>query len=130
MSTRYFTLSEARAVLPRVKKLMQMVQEARQEILRLRPEVWPMLRKASLNGGSREAGELLVHFQRLENGVKGIMNMGIIVKDVDQGIIDFLGKRNERDVYLCWQYGEEDIRFWHDLNAGFAGRHPIDTQVS
>jgi len=130
MSNRYFTLAEARAMLPRVKQLMQMVQAARQEILRLRPEVWPMLRKASLNGGSREAGELLVHFQRLENGVKGIMNMGIIVKDVDQGIIDFLGKRNDQDVYLCWQNGEDDIRFWHDLDAGFAGRHPIDSDIS
>ena len=130
MSNRYFTLAEARAVLPRVKQLMQMVQAARQEILRLRPEVWPMLRKASLNGGSREAGELLIHFQRLENGVKGIMNMGIIVKDVDQGIIDFLGKRNDQDVYLCWQYGEHNIDFWHDLNAGFAGRQPIDTYIS
>ena len=129
MSNRYFTLAEARAVLPRVKQLMQMVQEARQEILRLSPEVWPMLRKASMNGGSREAGELLVYFQRLENGVKGILNMGIIVKDVDQGIIDFLGKRNDQDVYLCWQHGEDDIRFWHDLNAGFVGRHPIDTYI-
>ena len=130
MSDRYFTLAEARAALPKVKALMQIVQEARTEILRLRPEVWPMLRKASMNGGSREAGELLVQFQRLEKGVKGILGMGILIKDVDQGIIDFLGKRNGREVYLCWHYGEEDIFFWHDLNAGFAGRQPIDGQIS
>jgi len=129
MIAKTYTLAEARATLPKVKQLMQMVQEARQEILRLRPEVWPMLRKASLNGGSREAGELLVHFQRLENGVKGILNLGIVVKDVDQGLVDFLGKRNGRDIYLCWQYGEDDIDYWHDLNAGVAGRHPIDRQV-
>jgi len=71
----------------------------------------------------------LVHFQRLENSVKGILNMGIVVKDVDQGLIDFLGKRNGRDIYLCWQYGEDDIDYWHDLNADVAGRHPIDLQV-
>jgi len=69
MSDRYFTLAEARAALPKVKQLMQLVQAARQEILRLRPAVWPALRKASMNGGSREAGELLVHFERLEKGV-------------------------------------------------------------
>ena len=130
MSDRYFTLAEARAALPKVKQLMQLVQAARQEILRLRPEVWPALRKASMNGGSREAGELLVHFERLEKGVKGILNMGIVVKDVDQGIIDFLGKRNDREIYLCWQYGEDDIQYWHDLNAGFAGRQPIDARIS
>jgi len=129
MSDRYFTLAEARAALPKVKQLMQLVQAARQEILRLRPEVWPALRKASMNGGSREAGELLVHFERLEKGVKGILNMGIVVKDVDQGIIDFLGQRNHQDVYLCWQYGEDDIHYWHNLDAGFAGRQPVDEDI-
>ena len=129
MNARYFTLIEARAALPKVKQLMQMVQTARQEILRLRPEAWPALRKASMNGGSREAGELLAHFQRLEIGVKGIINMGIVVKDVDEGIIDFLGKRNGRDVYLCWQYGEEDIFYWHDVEAGYAGRRPLDSDI-
>jgi hypothetical protein len=129
VNTRYFTLAEARAALPRVKTLMQMVQTARQEILRLRPEVWPVLRKAAANGGSREAGELLVHFQRLEIGVKGIISMGITVKDVDEGLIDFLGKRNGRDIYLCWKHGEVDIEYWHDLDTGFAGRRMIDGQV-
>ena len=130
MSDRYFTLAAARAALPKVKQLMQIVQASRQEILRLRPEVWPVLRKAAMNGGSREAGELLVHFERLEKGVKGILNMGIVVKDVDEGIIDFLGKRNDREIYLCWQYGEDDIHYWHDLNAGFTGRQPIDAKIS
>jgi hypothetical protein len=129
MNARYFTLAEARAALPQVKNLMHMAQTARQEILRLRPEVWPVLRKAASNGGSREAGELMLHFQRLETGIKGIMNMGITVKDVDEGLIDFLGKRNGREVYLCWKYGEDDIDYWHDLTTGFAGRQPIDSQI-
>jgi hypothetical protein len=129
VNTRYFTLAEARAALPRVKRLMEMVQAARQEILRLRPEVWPVLRKAATNGGGREAGELLVHFQRLETGVKGIIGMGITVKDVDEGLIDFLGKRNGRDIYLCWKHGEADIDYWHELDTGFAGRRMIDGQV-
>ncbi len=130
MTTRYFSLVDARAALPRVKQLMQLVQDARQEILRLRPEVWPVLRNASLNGGSRQAGELLQHFQRLETGVKGIISMGIIVKDVDEGIIDFLGKRNGREIYLCWRYGEDDIAYWHNIEAGFDGRRPLDSDIS
>lgn len=129
MNARYFTLAEARAALPEVKTLMHMAQMARQEILRLRPEVWPILRKAASNGGSRETGELMLHFQRLETGIKGIMKMGITVKDVDEGLIDFLGKRNGREIYLCWKYGENDINYWHELTTGFAGRQPIDSQV-
>lgn len=130
MNSRYYTLAEARAMLPKVKQLMNMVQTARQEILRLRPEVWPVLRKASMNGGGRETGELLLHFQRLESGVKGILNMGILIKDVDEGLIDFLGKRNGREIYLCWKHGEDDIEYWHDVEAGFAGRRPIDGAVA
>jgi hypothetical protein len=130
MNPRYYTLAEARAALPRVKALMNLAQAARQEILRLRPEVLPALQKAALNGGSREAGEVLVHFQRLESGLKGILNMGILIKDVDTGLIDFLGQRNGRDVYLCWKYGEDDIDYWHDVEAGFAGRRPIDGQIA
>lgn len=130
MNARYFTLAEARALLPRIKELMHQAQEARAEILRLRPELWPVLRKAATNGGSREAGEVLQHFQRLEAGVKGIAGLGVLVKDVDKGLVDFLGTRDGREIYLCWHYGEEEILFWHELNTGFAGRAPIDEFVS
>jgi hypothetical protein len=129
VNARHFTLAEARDCLPQVKALMEMVQTARQEILRLRPEVWPILQKAALNGGSRQAGELFIHGQRLENGVKGLLTLGIFVKDVDAGLVDFLGKRDGEDIYLCWKHGEEDIEYWHPHHTGFAGRQPIDALV-
>lgn len=128
MNAKYFTLQEARAALPEVKRLMQRVQKARQEILRLRPDVWPALRKAAHNGGNVAAGEMLEHFHHLEAGVKGIMNMGILVKDIDSGLIDFLSLRNDREVFLCWQYGEDELNYWHELNAGYRGRQPIDEE--
>ncbi len=125
MNARYFTLAEARAALPRVKALMDQVQQARSEILRLRPSVWPALRNAANNGGNLQAGEMLEHFRKLEAGVKGIMEMGILVKDIDSGLIDFLSVRQGREVFLCWQHGEEELRYWHELNAGYPGRQPI-----
>lgn len=126
MNARFFTLEEARAALPRVKALMDEVQAARQEILRLRPDVWPALRKAASNGGNAEAGEMIVHFLRLEAGVKGILKMGMVVKDIDLGLVDFLSRRSGRDVYLCWQYGEPELLYWHELDSGYAGRQPIN----
>ena len=126
---KYYTLEEARAVLPIVKDLMKVVQDARLEIMRLRSQAWPALRNAATNGGNREAGELLAHFDRLEAGIKGVTDMGILVKDVDKGLIDFLGQRDGQDIFLCWHYGEDDIQYWHEINAGFAGRHPIDSLV-
>lgn len=130
MSTRTYTLAEARALLPRVKELMGRVQEARRAILQLRPAAWPALRKAAANGGSHEAGELALQFIKLEHGVKGILALGIEIKDVDSGLLDFRGTRAGQEVYLCWRHGEDDILFWHDLDAGFAGRRPIDALVS
>jgi hypothetical protein len=92
----------------------------------LRPEVWPVLQKAASNGGSAAAGEVFTLFDKLETGVKGILAMGILVKDIDSGLIDFLSIRNGREVYICWKYGEEELAFWHDINTGFPGRRPID----
>lgn len=126
VNARYFSLREARSLLPQLKELMSDVQSARDEILRLRPDVWPALRQAAGNGGTEAAGEMLVHFLRLEAGVKGILRMGILVKDIDQGIVHFLARRRGREVYLCWQHGEEDLRHWHELNDDFGQRRPID----
>ena len=129
MSTRYFSLDEARATLPQVKGLMEQVQSARREILRVRPDALPAIEKAAANGGNKAAGELSLHAMRLEQGFKGIIALGVTVKDIDAGLVDFLGLRNGREVYLCWRYGEEELAYWHELNAGFAGRHPLDEYV-
>jgi hypothetical protein len=126
VNARYFSLREARSLLPQVKDLMVEVQSARHEILRLRPEVWPALSHAAGNGGTEAAGEMLAHFLRLEAGVKGILHMGILVKDIDQGIVHFLARRHGREVYLCWQHGEDELRYWHELNDDFSQRQLID----
>jgi len=129
MKARYFTLEEAQATLPQVKKLMEQVQSARREILRLRPEALPAIEQAALNGGNKLLGELAVHAMRLEEGVRGIMALGAVIKDIDAGLVDFIGLRNGREIFLCWRYGEETIGYWHELNAGFAGRRPLDEYI-
>lgn len=130
MNAHIFTLQEARDLLPQIKDLMERAQKARRELLRLRPEIWPVLRKAATNGGSKEAGETLLHFQQLESGIKGIIGLGVTVKNIDTGLIDFLGRREGREIYLCWRYGEEDIRYWHELDTGLAGRRAIDELIA
>lgn len=125
MPIRVYTLIEARKALPRVRRLMGEAQSARAEILRLRPEAWPALRKAAGNGGNLAAGQLLTHFAQLEAGIKGIGQLGVLVKDVDNGLVDFLSSRRGREVYICWRYGEDELLYWHDIQAGFAGRQRI-----
>jgi hypothetical protein len=126
VNAKVYTVAEARAALPKVRTLMAQAMAARDEIIALRPEVWPVLRKAAGNGGNVQTTDLFRQFQRLEAGVKGITGMGIVVKDMDHGLVDFLADYKGRRVYLCWKYDESELRYWHDLNAGFAGRQVID----
>ncbi len=126
MNAKVYTVAEARAIMPEVKRLMGMAQAARDEILRLRPEAWPVLRKAAGNGGSPSTNDLFQEFVKLESGIKGIMALGILVKDMDEGLVDILSERQGRKVYLCWRHGEADLLYWHELNGGFGGRQLID----
>jgi len=126
--TRHFSVDEANAVLPRVRALVESVLAARQRILDTQPEVWPVLEKATGNGGSQKAGALVEEFRRIERGLKAIHDLGVVVKDINTGLIDFPALRGDREVFLCWRYDEPAVAHWHDLQTGFAGRQAIDWQ--
>ena len=122
---RVYTVSEAKRALPRVKAFMDSIQESRRQIMELRPLVWPLLRASATNGGNARITDLTEQFARLTAAVRQIVAMGILVKDVDAGLVDFLSLRRGQRVYLCWKYGEEELEYWHDTDAGYAGRQPI-----
>ncbi len=121
----YFTLEEANAALKVIRPLMNEILEIRRLILEKQPEIWPTLEKAAGNGGSRAASEVVQDFDRLDSLVHQIQDTGAIIKDINSGLLDFLAIREGREVYLCWQYDEDEIRYWHELDAGFAGRQLI-----
>lgn len=77
---------------------------------------------------AEEAGALRTEMQILEGKlaalIQGIGDRGIILREMRTGLVDFLSKRDGEDMYLCWIKGEDAIRFWHPLNAGFTGRQP------
>jgi hypothetical protein len=122
---RYFTLEQANATLKVVRPLVEQILAIRQVILDRQPEVWPTLEKAAGNGGGRAASLLAVEFDRLDTLVRQIQAMGVELKDVNLGLLDFPSLRDGRLVYLCWKYGEDEIRFWHEIDAGFGGRQPL-----
>jgi len=90
------------------------------------PELWPVLEKAVGNGGSDKASAVLVDFEIVDKNVKAITALGLELKDINSGLIDFLAERDGRDIYLCWRYNEPRVAHWHDLEAGFAGRKPLE----
>jgi hypothetical protein len=125
MMKHYFTLEEANKAVEIVRPIMREVLDIRQVILSRQPEVWTVVEKAAGNGGNKGASMIVQEFERLDGLVRQIQALGAEIKDINSGLVDFLSLREGREVYLCWQYGEENIRFWHDLDAGFAGRQPI-----
>jgi len=122
---RYFTLDEASATLAVIRPLLAEIQEIRQAILEKQPEVWPVLAKAAGNGGSQVANQVEREFHRLNQLVHRVQATGAVLKDLDLGLIDFPALRDGREVYLCWKFGEDRIRYWHDLDSGFTGRQPL-----
>ena len=125
MPPKFFTVEEANALLPRIRVLMEQMFDLREQAMTLRPDVWPVLEKAVGNGGSRKAGELLAIFQQLETIFKQLKSLGCELKGLEQGLVDFPTIREGRAAYLCWQYNEPQISFWHNVDAGFAGRQPL-----
>ncbi len=122
---RYFTLDEANAALGRLRPLVGEMLAIRQELLLIQPELEQALQKAPGNGGGKVASQAVAYFERLEELIGRIQEMGVELKDINSGLLDFPAMRDGREVYLCWRYGEEEIRFWHEIDAGFAGRQPL-----
>jgi len=126
MPTHYFTIEEANALLPQISRVIKGMLDARQCIIEAQADLWPVLEKAIGNGGSKKAGALLSEFSRVEQGARRLSEMGCILKDINTGLVDFPTLRNGREVFLCWQHGEPEVAFWHDVDAGLAGRQPLD----
>jgi hypothetical protein len=123
---KFFTLQEANDALEIIRPLMDEVQAIRQKILAKQPETWDAIEKSVGNGGSRTLSRMVQDFERLDELVHDILDTGAQIKDINVGLLDFSAVRDGREVYLCWMYGEGDIAFWHEVDAGFAGRQPIE----
>jgi hypothetical protein len=127
MMSRYFTLAEANEVLTVIRPLVEEIQSIRQVILARQPEVWPVVERSAGNGGSLAASKLVKEFEQLDALVHRILDTGVLFKDINLGLLDFPAWKDGREVYLCWKFGEEDIAYWHEVEAGYAGRQSIDS---
>jgi hypothetical protein len=124
MPQRYYTLELANRTLPLVRSIAESVRDTALEM----EQLWASLRStdpsdtrhAALSDRVREIqtrfGGLLAELQELS----------VELKDPFQGLVDFPAERRGHDVWLCWRLGEESIAHWHELEAGFAGRQPIE----
>lgn len=125
---RIFTVAEARRTLPRVKVIVAKLLEARARVSELEPHVAPVLAKVPRNGGNAKFTELTELIELLDRIAGEFRTLGVLIKDVDSGLVDFPALRQGERVYLCWRHGEEELLYWHPIDTGFAGRRPIIEQ--
>jgi hypothetical protein len=123
---KYYTPKEANEALTVVRPMLAELMQIGERIRAHQPEYWSVVQKSAGNGGNSALSKLLPDFDRLDALLHKIQDMGIEVKDLTTGLIDFVGLRDGREVYLCWKYGEDNIQFWHEIDAGFSGRQLID----
>ena len=121
---RHFTVEQANAALPKVKPLLQRLRDAR-DMLTDDEAHAALTGAAPTNGGGEpgtQVGEAFLEVRRL---LLGLEEAGIVVRDIERGLIDFPAILEGREVYLCWELGEDQIAWWHELEAGYGGREPL-----
>ena len=125
MKSRLFTVEEANALIPEISPLMGEILERRARSASIRTENAELVQDTQSNIGGLDLSTATTDFLAIERLVNKIKSHGIVVKDINVGLIDFLAEIDGREVYLCWRYGEKSVGYYHDLEAGFNGRKRI-----
>ncbi len=125
MKQRFFTVEEARQLLPSIKDLVGKTVALATRLEGYQEAVKKLADIAPLNAGSAEGTAYLQDLILLQNFVARIQENGCLVKSVQDGLVDFPHLKEGREVYLCWKYGEDNICFWHEVDSGFSSRIPL-----
>jgi hypothetical protein len=130
MAERRFTVDEVNELIPRLEMLMERLQRTVRAVRGAVDEAESDPAVRTTVDVLRVRPELAPYVAEIESTVGEIERLGGQFKGVDLGLVDFLGEVQGRPVLLCWQYGEKSIGFWHAIDEGFAGRHPLSAAVS
>jgi hypothetical protein len=122
---RHYTLEEASELLPRVVALIERMRVARGR-LGDREAREALSEAGPTNCGGSPGRTVSEGFLELRDSMMELRELEVVLRDLDRGLLDFPSLRDGREVYLCWQEGEDAIGFWHEPDAGFGGRRPLD----
>lgn len=120
---RKYTREEANTILSEVKERILRLRDAYAEMAGHNEKVRTL---APGNGGEGEPGEWLQASSQFYSQMRWLEEAGIVLRNIEQGLIDFPSEREGRDIFLCWKLGEDSVDHWHDLHSGFQGRQPLD----
>ena len=129
---RYFTRDEAEALLPRLEPILRTLRDLRADLTGAEQQVEALLGKMRGNGHAHQ-GELAALRARageltgaINERIREVNQLGVLVKDLEMGLIDFPARRAGQDILLCWRLDEARIAWWHTLDGGFGARQPLD----
>jgi len=133
VAERYFTVADVEALIPELARIMERVMSAHAEVSATHERMQAEQQRIAMAGGGvldRRAWRAdKAKVERLtgeiRRGLGEIVELGGAPKDLGLGLVDFLHLRDGREVNLCWKYGEREIRHWHGLDEGYAGRKPL-----
>jgi hypothetical protein len=129
-----FTLEEAQSLLPVLESLLKRAMEGRQSAEEVESSLNDLSRRIYLSGGMRvdvgsvakQRAEVMAHLARVRESIAEIDAIGVQVKDLEGGLLDFPCRLDDEVVLLCWRMGESAIEHWHTFDSGFQGRQPVD----
>ena len=138
MADRTFTLDEAHSLLPVLESLLRTAINSKKTMDEVDAEQQALLHRIFLNGGmfldivplARRKAERTKAEQRAKDAIAEIDSIGVQVKDLDMGLLDFPCEVEGKTILLCWKLGEKSITHWHGVQEGFAGRKPIDERIA
>ena len=132
MAERHFTPEEANALLEEVRPIAEELVEHRRAMAAAAKKQAQLVQRIAGNGGDfdpQEPRTIDEEFKQEGQAVAGCVErleaLGVLVKDLDRGLVDFPALRGDEEVLLCWQVGEDEIAYWHGVDEGFAGRKPL-----
>ena len=133
MTDRLFTPAEVNRLIPRLAEMMERAMDRHQQATELQQRLHDEQSRIQASGGGHiDQRDWKARAERLDGlaievreGLKEILALGGVTKDLEMGLVDFPGLVGDETVNLCWKYGETEIRFWHGLDEGYGQRKPL-----
>ncbi len=122
----YYTPQKANKVLPEVKRKFNLIIAIRDQIMGIQEELQHMLDSdGNLEKYMQKKQELNTAMSNLYKAIEDLESTGVMIKSVDEGLLDFPSMKFNEEVWLCWKAGEDEVKFWHGKDEGFVGRKPL-----
>lgn len=132
MADIHFTVAEAESAIPWMQSAVESMRDASAHAQEAQSQLSALMDSIQSNGRESHGEEWEAQQAAIEESAKTVRavldefsDRGIILRDVQRGLVDFPAMREDREVYLCWLYGETSIEYWHEVDTGFDGRQPL-----